>query len=157
MTTMFQIRFITLTIACAILLTACNKVSPEAKEANIQKQIELANAYLGKNKAEQAIELMESLSETHPNNPVILETLAFSYAKKPDAKLAAFYFMRVFQLDPRRSDLLPFAAQTYISIGDWKSAETTYQQYKRVHRSKRYDTSSIGYGKSNTTLPNSAL
>lgn len=120
-----------LTLA-TLFLNGCGQ-SEQAREAERLKAIdtglETANRLLYAGETDQALSKLESLDQLYPNNPEVLEALAFAYAKKPDHALAAFYFDTVVQLDPERAELALYAARSHSETGDTASAARAYEVY----------------------------
>ncbi len=94
-----------------------------------QKVAAEAGRLLDEGEVQKAIDMLQAAEERNSGNPVLTEQLAFAWAQKGDRKTAAFYFNRLAELSPDRSDALLFAAQNLEQAGDAEGALVTYQQY----------------------------
>jgi Tfp pilus assembly protein PilF len=96
--------------------------SPSAVLSDAGRQLDQGNT-------QQAIDILEAYEERKPGNPQVLEQLAFAWAQKGEAKMAAYYFNRLAQVSPERQDALLFAAQSLEQGGDRPGAIALYEQY----------------------------
>ncbi|WOO42213.1 tetratricopeptide repeat protein [Rubellicoccus peritrichatus] len=119
-------------IVATLFMTGCGPSEEslqQARQKEVTDGLDTANRLLFSGQTDEAINRLEILDQENPNNPEILEALAFAYAKKPDHALAAFYFDTVVQLDPGRSDLALYAARSHSETDDPSSAARAYQAY----------------------------
>lgn len=119
-------------IVATLFIAGCGpseESKQQARENAVVESLDKANRLLFSGQTDTAISQLETLDQANPNNPEILEALAFAYAKKPDHAMAAFYFDTVVQSDPDRSDLALYAARSHAETGDSASAARAYQLY----------------------------
>ena len=100
--------------------------SPEERFA---EKIEQANVNLENGEIQKAINLLEKLKNENPNQPQVLETLAFAFIKAEEYFTGAFYFNQLAQNFPTNSDYYLYAAQAWIKAGDPESAIRDYETY----------------------------
>lgn len=122
-----------LTLLTAGCFNGERELTPEEKAKQIQAGIATANDAMANGDLSDGIAKLEILSQQFPNNPDILESLAFAYAAQPDPILAAFYFEQVTNIAPERTELLPYAAKGYIDAEKWELAAQTYKNYLIKH------------------------
>lgn len=116
-----------LTLVALILfppLFGCGPAEPDPQAVATE-----AGKCLDRGETQKAIDMLQACEERKPGNPLVTEQLAFAWAQKGDLKTAAFYFNRLAELSPDRSDALLFAAQNLQQSGDTQGAMVTYQQY----------------------------
>lgn len=126
-----QVSCICLLLA-TLFLTGCGPSEAEkaaARQEAIAEGVDSANRLLYGGQPDAALAALEALDQEYPNEPEILEALAFAYATKPDHALAAFYFDTVVQLDPSRADLALYAARSHSETGDLPAAIDAYGLY----------------------------
>ena len=100
--------------------------SPEERFA---ENIEQANVNLENGEVERAINVLEKLKSKYPNEPQILEALAFAFVQAKEYFTGAFYFNQLAQSFPSKTDYYLYAAQAWISAGDSDSAIRDYEAY----------------------------
>jgi tetratricopeptide (TPR) repeat protein len=105
-------------------LCGCGPGTPDPQQVAAE-----AGRLLDEGEVQKAIDMLQAAEERNSGNPVLAEQLAFAWAQKGDRKTAAFYFNRLAELSPDRSDALLFAAQNLEQAGDAEGALVTYQQY----------------------------
>lgn len=115
-----------------LFITGCGPSEQEKEQARQQAMMEgldAASRLLFSGQIDAALVQLERLDQNYPNEPDVLEALAFAYAKKPDHALAGFYFDTVVQLDPSRTELALYAARSHTETGDSASAALAYETY----------------------------
>jgi len=116
-------------LLATLFLTACGGKEGPPDEATIKQAVNAANELVYDGQAQLAIQRLEELQTKAPNSPLVVESLAFAYAKLPDPGMAALYFDQAYQLAPQNSELALYAAQAYLESGNPKGAAETYRQY----------------------------
>ncbi len=121
--------------AGGILLVGCIFIigcsSPEERFA---EKIEQANVNLENSEIRKAISILEKLEQDYPDQPQVLENLAFAFIKAEDYFEGAFYFNQLAQRFPENSDYYRYAAQAWANAGDPESAIKDYEAYLLENR-----------------------
>ena len=112
-----------LLIGCLIL------VGCSSTEERFAEKIEQANVNLEKGTVQRAIKILEDLKEDFPNEPVLLENLAFAFIQTEDYFTGAFYFNELAKKFPEKKDYYLYAAQAWVKAGDLESAIKNYEAY----------------------------
>jgi len=105
------------------------QISCSQREATIEESISLANLYLETGNTDQAINIFEDLNDKHPGLAIILEPLAFAYAKKEDNILAAFYFTKLSEIDPTQKHYFIYAVNSFTQGDDLRGSANAYRRY----------------------------
>ncbi len=112
-----------------LFLIGCS--SPEERFA---EKIEQANVNLENSEVRKAISILEQLEQDYPNQPQVLENLAFAFIKAEEFFEGAFYFNQLAQRFPENSDYYLYAAQAWLNAGDLESAIKDYEAYLLENR-----------------------
>ncbi|MEO0795110.1 MAG: tetratricopeptide repeat protein [Verrucomicrobiota bacterium] len=125
-----QLAF-TWVLLATLFLAGCGggEKQPDAEET--ARVLAAANELLYEGEVFLAIEKLEVLEMQMPNNPEVVEALAFAYAKQPDPDMAAIYFDQAYNLDPTNVDLALYAATAYTESENFKAAAQAYRKYLR--------------------------
>lgn len=111
-----------------LLLFFASCSSPEEKLANGLAE---ATVLLTENppQVEKAFAILEELNQSFPDNPEVIEKLAFAHSQNNDPTTAAFFYEEAARLDPERADLFLFAATIYEKNQEYASAIPLYEEY----------------------------
>jgi len=112
-----------LLIGCLIL------VGCSSTEERFAEKIEQANVNLEKGEVQRAIQILEDLKEDFPNEPLLLENLAFAFIQTEDYFTGAFYFNDLAKKFPEKKDYFLYSAQAWVKAGDLESAIKNYEAY----------------------------
>lgn len=128
-----KIQKLTALIFCVILTSLAagcfKKDTASLNEEQIDQQIAIAQQYLNEGQTEAAFTILEDLIEAFPENPNVVEGLAFAYASQNENEVAATYFERLYTIDPSRSEVCLYAAQIYAEQENWEAAVHNYENY----------------------------
>ena len=97
-------------------------------EQQLRNQLQEAYQLLENKNPDAAIKVLEEIKHTYPHRPEVFEALAYAHAARKDLE-AGFYFERAVQLDPQRSELLLFAAESYKQNANPEAAIRVYKTY----------------------------
>ncbi len=107
-----------------LLMIGCSK-----PEEVISTRVSLANQKLEAGEVENAVGILEALDARYPNKPVVLEALAFAYARNGKNAAAAASFVRAADLDPGSSVLRQLAAEAFVQEGALPRAAEQHRLY----------------------------
>lgn len=107
-----------------LFLVGCS--SPEERFA---EKIQQANVNLEKGDVQKAIKLLEKLKAEYPDQPQVLENLAFAFVKAEEYFTGAFYFNQLAHNFPENSNFYLYSAQAWVNAGDVDSAIRDYETY----------------------------
>lgn len=116
-------------LLATLFLAACGGKEGPPDEATIKQAVNAANELVYEGQAQLAINRLEELQQQAPTNPLVIEALAFAYAKLPDPGMAALYFDQAYQLAPDNASLALYAAQAHMDSGNPQGAADTYKKY----------------------------
>lgn len=120
-------------LVCALfMLAGCGDSAERERERRalaITDGLDTANNLMHAGAIQRAVQQLEMLDAQYPNQPEILEALAFAYAEQPDPALAAFYFEILHDLQPDRTDFPLYAASAHVADGDLEAAARNYSAY----------------------------
>lgn len=119
-------------LLATLFLAACGGKEGPPDDATIKQAVAAANELVYENQAELAIQKLEALEAQAPGNSIVIEALAFAYAKRPDPGMAALYFDQAFQLNPSNTDLALYAGQGYLESGNPEAAAKAYRNYLKA-------------------------
>ncbi|GHB92249.1 tetratricopeptide repeat protein [Cerasicoccus arenae] len=122
-----------LVLLATLFLAACGGKERMPDEAAIQQALDAANELVYENQVDLAITRLEELEKQAPGNPLVIEAMAFAYAKQPDPAMAAIYFDQAYRMNPANADLALYAAQSHLENGDPKSAASAYGTYLKTN------------------------
>src|SRR5690625_5263479 len=121
--------------ALLLLLTVLSFVLQgcSTPEERIDKQTAQAQALMDADQPDAAVALLEELRAEWPENPDIVEFLAFAHARNNNPSASADAFVAASRLDPSRSELLLYAAQAREQTGELAQAAEHYRLYITEH------------------------
>lgn len=100
-----------------------------SREARFAEKIAQANENLENGEVVKAIKLLEQLKAQYPDEPQILELLAFAFVEAKDYYTGAFYFNQLAQTYPENIDYYLYSAQAWVNAGDDDAAIKDYEAY----------------------------
>lgn len=121
--------------ALLLLLTVLSFVfqACSTPEERIDKQTAQAQALMDADQPGEAVALLEELHAEWPENPKIVEFLAFAHARNNNPSASADAFVTASRLDPSRSELLLYAAEAREQAGEFDQAADHYRLYITEH------------------------
>lgn len=118
-----------------ILLVGCFfLIGCSSPEERFAEKIEQANVNLENSEVRKAISILEQLEQDYPNQPQVLENLAFAFIKAEEYFEGAFYFNQLAQRFPENAHYYLYAAQAWLNAGDLESAIKDYETYLLENR-----------------------
>ncbi len=133
------IRFFRLSCLAALLLIDVGCAGPDEdairaqREQQMRLELEEANNFLNEGAIDEAILLLEIARSEYPDQPDIVEALAFAYLSANQHDLAADLFAEVYQLDNSRTGITVFAARAYHEAGETDASIEHYSIYLKHH------------------------
>jgi DNA-binding SARP family transcriptional activator len=126
---------IALIVSSAIVfsLSAFSKPNPQLKEQKIKSQLEFVQHLIDRGEAKDALSLLEGLNQEYPEDSTLLEVLSHFYFKSANYPMAAFYFDKLYQVDPSHTPSLLLAAQSYAHMANYPAAINNYKLYLQHH------------------------
>lgn len=126
---------IALIVSSAIVFSssAFSKPNPQLKEQKIKSQLEFVQHLIDRGEAKDALSLLEGLNQEYPEDSTLLEVLSHFYFRSANYPMAAFYFDKLYQVDPSHTPSLLLAAQSYAHMTNYPAAINNYKLYLQHH------------------------
>lgn len=131
---MYFIKIAVIIVSLIVLpLYGFSKPNPQLKEQKIKSQLEFVQHLIDRGEAKDALSLLEGLNQEYPEEASLLEVLSHFYFSHGDYPRAAFYFDKLYQVDPSQTPALLFAAQSHAHQTNYPAAIQNYKLYLQHH------------------------
>lgn len=110
-------------LAVIVGLGAC------APEPSVEPGLQKAEDHLSRGEPQLAVDVLEDLRESFPEDARVLESLAFAYAEADRPELAAFAFTELGRSSPEQAPFLLFAARLHAGENRPEEAIRRYDEY----------------------------